>query len=41
MIVMLHTQWLKSLDDLRSFLAASQAVDLKTPERETAYAFIA
>jgi transposase InsO family protein len=41
MIVMLHTQGLKSLDDLRSFLAGSQAVDIKTPEREAAYAFIA
>lgn len=37
---MLHTQGLKRLDDLRSFLAGSQAVDIKTPEREAAYAFI-
>jgi hypothetical protein len=41
MIVMLHTQRLKSLDDVRSFLAGSQAVDIKTPERDAAYAFIA
>ena len=40
MIVMLQTQGLKSLDDLRAFLAGSQGVEIRTPEREAAYAFI-
>ena len=37
---MLHTQGLKTLDDLRAFLAGSQGVEIRTPEREAAYAFI-
>jgi transposase InsO family protein len=40
MIVMLQTQGLKSLDDLKAFLAGSQGVEIRTPEREVAYAFI-
>jgi transposase InsO family protein len=40
MIVMLQTQGLKSLDDLKAFLAGSQEVEIRTPEREVAYAFI-
>jgi hypothetical protein len=41
MIVMLQTQGLKTLGDIRGFLAGSQAVEIKTPQREVAYAFIA
>jgi len=41
MIVMLQTQGLKTLDDIRGFLAGSQGVEIKTLEREVAYAFIA
>jgi hypothetical protein len=41
MIVMLQTRGLKTLDDIRGFLAVSQAVEIKTPTREGAYAFIA
>jgi hypothetical protein len=41
MIVMLQTQGLKTLDDLRGFLAGSQAVEIHTPNREAAYGFIA
>jgi len=37
---MLQTQGLKSLDDLKAFLAGSQGVEIRTPEREVAYAFI-
>ena len=37
---MLQTQGLKSLDDLRAFLAGSQEVEIRTPERAVAYAFI-
>jgi hypothetical protein len=41
MIVMLQTQGLKTLDDVRGFLAGNQAVEIQTPNREAAYAFIA
>jgi transposase InsO family protein len=37
---MLQTQGLKSLDDLKAVLAGSQGVEIRTPEREVAYAFI-
>jgi transposase InsO family protein len=40
MIVMLQTQGLKTLDDLRAFLAGSQGVEMRTPEREACYAFV-
>jgi transposase InsO family protein len=40
MIVMLQTQGLKTLDDLRTFLAGSQGVEIWTPEREACYAFV-
>ncbi len=38
---MLQTRGLKSVDDVRGFLAGSQGVEMKTPNREAAYAFIA
>ena len=38
---MLQTQGLKTLDDIRGFLVGSQGVEIKTPQREAAYAFIA
>jgi hypothetical protein len=38
---MLQTQGLKTLDDVRGFLAGNQAVAIHTPNREAAYAFIA
>jgi transposase InsO family protein len=41
MIVMLQTRGLKTLDDVRGFLAGNQAVAIQTPNREAAYAFIA
>jgi transposase InsO family protein len=41
MIVMLQTQGLRTLDDLRSFLAGNQGVEIHTPNREACYAFIA
>jgi len=37
---MLHTQGLKTLDDLRGFLAGSQGVEIRTPDREGAYSFV-
>ena len=37
---MLQTQGLKTLDDLKAVLAGSQEVEIRTPEREVAYAFI-
>jgi transposase InsO family protein len=41
MIVMLQTQGLKTLDDVRGFLAGSQGVEINAPSREAAYTFIA
>jgi hypothetical protein len=41
MIVMLQTQGLKTLDDVRGFLAGSQGVAIKAPSREAAYGCIA
>jgi transposase InsO family protein len=41
MIVMLHTQGLKTLGDVRAFLDGSQTVEFKTPPREVAYELIA
>ena len=38
---MVQTQGLKTLVDIGGFLAGSQAVEIKTPQREVAYAFIA
>ena len=38
---MLQTQVLKTLDDVRGFLAGGQAVEIQTPNREAAYGFIA
>jgi len=38
---MLQTQGLKSIEDIRAFLAGSQAVEIKPPQREVSYAFIA
>jgi phosphoglycerate dehydrogenase-like enzyme len=40
MIVMLQTQGLKSLDDLRAFLAGSQRVEIRTCEREACCAVV-
>ncbi len=37
---MLQTQGLKTLDDLRAFLAGSQGVEIRTCEREACYAFV-
>ena len=37
---MLQTQGLKTLDDLRAFLAGSQGVEIQTPVREACYAFV-
>lgn len=37
---MLQTRGLKTLDDIRGFLAGSHAVEIKTPSREGAYGFI-
>ena len=37
---MLQTQGLKSLDDLRAFLAGSQGVEIRTCEREACYAVV-
>ena len=38
---MLHTQGLKTLDDIRTFLDGSQPLEVKAPQREAAYELIA
>ena len=38
---MLHTRGLKTLEDLRGFLAGSRGVEIRTPDREGAYSFLA
>ena len=38
---MLHTQGLKTLDDIRTFLDGSKPLEVKAPQREAAYELIA
>lgn len=40
MIVKLHTQGLQTFDDIRAFLAGSQAVDFEIDSRDAAYRFV-
>jgi len=39
--VRLQIQGFKTLNEVRGFLAGRQAVEIKTPQREVAYGFIA
>lgn len=40
MIVQLHTQGLQTIEDIRAFVAGSQAADFEVPDRGDAYRFV-